>query len=149
MGQPDAERLRRGRRCSTVVTSRRRRRARTVLDGMGKSEAAGAGPGGPRTVGGMLEIAAGTWIKASAIASVVAVAPTTGPDPEVLAALLDAEGAAVAVVAELSRPGPGGAAPRPGTRCYVRLLGETDWQPCASPATAVLEALAALNEGPP
>ena len=103
------------------------------------------GAGGPRTVGGMVEIAPDTWVKAGAIASVVAAPPSAAPDPEVLASLLEAEGAAVAVAAEIRRPGPGGAPASPGTRCFVRLLGETDWQSCAYPTAAVLEALAALG----
>ena len=101
----------------------------------------------PRLLGDMLEIAAGRWVKASAIASVVAAPPATGPDPEVLASLLDAEGVAVAVAAEISRPGPAGLGASPGPRCAVRLLGETDWQPCAYPPEAVLGVLAALSGG--
>jgi hypothetical protein len=115
---------------------------------MSVSDAVGSGPGGPRTVGGMLELAPGTWVRASAIASVVAAPAAAGPDPEVLASLLDAEGVAGAVAAEVGHLGPGAAA-SPGVRCAVRLLGETAWQPCAYPTGAVLEALAALTGGTP
>jgi hypothetical protein len=114
---------------------------------MGSGEAAGAGAGGLRTVGGMVEIEPETWVQAGATASVVAVPPSAGPDPEVLASLLEAEGAAVAVAAEVGRVGPAGAAPGPGTRSFVRLLGEPDWHQCAYPVAAVLEALAALGGG--
>jgi hypothetical protein len=66
----------------------------------------------------------------------------------VLASILDAEGVAGVVASEVGRPGPG-AAPAPGTRCSVRLLGETDWQRCAYPASVLLEALAALSGSAP
>jgi hypothetical protein len=97
----------------------------------------------------MLEIEAGTWVRASAVASVVAARPAAGPDPELLASLLDAEGAAAAVAAEVGRPSPTSAAPDPRARCYVRLLGETGWQRCTYPVDAMLAALAILSGDSP
>ena len=99
----------------------------------------------PQVRGEMLELEPGRWVRAGAIAAVTAGARPGAAAREVLASVLDAEGAAAAVAAELERPGPadpGG--PADETRCRVRLLGETDWQPCAYPADAVLSTLAAL-----
>jgi hypothetical protein len=101
--------------------------------------------GKPQVRGEMLELEPGRWVRAGAIAAVTAGARPGAAAREVLASVLDAEGVAAEVAAELEHTAPASArGPADETRCRVRLLGETDWQPCAYPADAVLSIPAAL-----